>query len=56
MMTEFNCTRTYGQAAVLFETWLQLGLQRLYDRTLHEPVPDELLQLVLQSKEAGPKQ
>lgn len=55
-MTEPNRTRAYGQAAILFETWLQLGLQRLYDRTLLEPVPDELLQLALQSKEAAPKQ
>ena len=35
-----------GHAKGLFEMWLQTGLQRLYDRTLDEPVPDELLSLV----------
>jgi len=38
-----------------FETWLQIGLQRLYDRTLSEPVPEELLRLVPQNFAAGSK-
>ncbi len=34
-------------ASALFEVWLQTDLQRLYDRMLVEPVPEELLLLVL---------
>lgn len=36
-----------------FETWLQTNLQRLYDRSLAEPVPEELLRLVAQTSENG---
>ena len=30
----------------LFDTWLQMRLQRLYDETLSEPLADELLDLL----------
>ncbi len=30
----------------LFDTWLQTSLQQRYDRTLDEPVPPEILDLV----------
>lgn len=36
-----------------FELWLQDALQRLYDRTLAEPVPDELLRLIAQPGDGG---
>jgi hypothetical protein len=39
----------------LFEAWLQSGLQRLYDRALYEPLPDELLRLIPQGQEPEPK-
>lgn len=37
----------------LFDTWLQTGLQRLYDETLDEPVPDDLLTLLPDTSEPG---
>ncbi len=42
------------RASSLFEGWLQSDLQRLYDRTLCEPVPDELLRLIAQAQEPDP--
>lgn len=30
----------------LFDTWLQTSLQRLYDATLDEAVPEDLLQIL----------
>ena len=54
-MTDSTHTRASGSAALLFETWLQNGLQRLYDSTLHEPVPDDLLRLIPQAQEPGRK-
>nr|WP_321984946.1 NepR family anti-sigma factor [uncultured Lichenicoccus sp.] len=42
------------RAASLFEGWLQSDLRRLYDRTLCEPVPDELLRLIAQAQEPDP--
>ena len=36
-----------------FEVWLQANLQRLYDEALAEPVPEELLRLVTQSRNDG---
>ncbi len=36
-----------------FELWLQTNLQRLYDEALAEPVPEELLRLVVQSQNNG---
>ena len=38
--------RAPGSAASLFEVWLQTDLQRLYDRALREPLPDDLLRLL----------
>lgn len=35
-----------NSAFALFDTWLQTSLQQRYDRTLDEPVPEELLDLV----------
>jgi hypothetical protein len=55
-MTHSNHTSASECAALLFETWLQIGLQRLYDRTLEEPVPDDLLQLIPPGRESGSKQ
>ena len=52
VMTEANQTC----ASALFEVWLQTDLQRLYDRTLVEPVPEELLLLVLPPRETEPEQ
>ena len=31
-----------------FELWLESNLQRLYDETLAEPMPEELLRLIAQ--------
>ncbi len=56
VMNRSTSTRASECAALLFETWLQIGLQRLYDRTLEEPVPDDLLQLIPLGREAGSKQ
>ena len=36
-----------------FDLWLQANLQRLYDEALAEPVPEELLRLVAQSRNDG---
>ena len=52
VMTDTNHTC----ASALFEVWLQTDLQRLYDRTLIEPVPEELLLLVLPVQEIDPDQ
>lgn len=43
-------SRDPGDAA--FDRWLQRELARLYDQTLSEPVPDELLKLL---KDSGKK-
>ena len=53
-----DATRTcaFQGTSPLFEAWLQSDLQRLYDRMLVEPVPEELLQLVLLSQEPESKQ
>lgn len=48
--------RADDRLAPSFETWLQVGLQRLYDRTLSEPVPEELLRLVPHTFTPGSKQ
>ena len=52
VMTDANHTR----ASAVFEVWLQTDLQRLYDKTLIEPVPEELLLLVLPVRETGSEQ
>lgn len=36
-----------------FDTWLQARLQRLYDETLDEPVPDDLLKLIPDPTDTG---
>lgn len=41
-------TRDPGDAA--FDRWLQRELSRLYDQTLSEPVPEELLKLLKDSE------
>ncbi len=43
-----NCLqpRAAACATSLFEVWLQTDLQRLYDKALFEPVPDDLLRLL----------
>ena len=48
MMTSSNSSdkRTPGTDAWLFDMWLQTRLQGLYDETLDEAVPDDLLQLL----------
>ena len=48
VMTDPTSIRAPGGAARPFEAWLQTGLQHLYDTTLQEPVPDELLRLLPQ--------
>lgn len=47
MNSSSNCTYLPDREPSLFEDWLQSDLQRLYERTLREPVPDELLQMIL---------
>ena len=42
------CDYTPSSNTLIFETWLQTDLQRLYDEALYEPVPDDLLRLVPQ--------
>jgi len=42
-----------SSAGALFDAWLQSRLQRLYDNTLDEPVPDDLLQLLPEPGERG---
>ena len=42
-----------GSIGALFDAWLQTRLQRLYDKTLDEPVPDNLLQLLPEPGERG---
>ena len=37
----------------LFDAWLQSRLQRLYDETLDEPVPDDLLKLLPDTSDTG---
>ena len=52
-----NASHTsYGtrRAPSLFDGWLQSDLQRLYDQTLCEPVPDDLLRLIPQAQEPDP--
>ena len=39
-------TGAFQSNSMLFEAWLQTDLQRLYDKLLDEPVPEELLKLV----------
>jgi hypothetical protein len=56
VMSSYSPSQASGCAIPLFEAWLQSGLQRLYDRALYEPLPDELLRLIPQSQETGSKQ
>ena len=51
MMTNATNSRASPGASVLFDVWLQTDLQRLYDKMLMEPVPEELLRLVLPPQE-----
>ncbi len=54
-MNNSSCSPGASRGATsLFEGWLQSDLQRLYDRTLCEPVPDELLRLIQQAQEPDP--
>lgn len=49
-------SRAYGSATSLFEAWLQTDLQRLYDRALFEPLPEDLLRLLPLHKESDLQQ
>ena len=51
VITQAPFTRASLEHKPLFEAWLQSDLQRLYDKTLHEPVPDDLLQLLARAPE-----
>ena len=42
------CDCAPSNTTLIFETWLQTDLQRLYDETLYEPVPEDLLRLIPQ--------
>ncbi len=55
VMTDATRSRAYHGASVLFDVWLQTDLQRLYDKMLIEPVPEELLRLVLPVQEPEAK-
>ncbi len=34
-----------------FDLWLQRGLHQLYDDVTREPIPDELLKLILEDRD-----
>ena len=51
LMTDATRSRALHGAPVLFDVWLQTDLQRLYDKMLMEPVPEELLRLILPAQE-----
>ena len=51
VMTQAPTDRAASRTMILVEAWLQNDLQRLYDRTLDEPVPEELLQLLVHARE-----
>lgn len=51
IMTQTHQTRHATQqvpqgAAMLFDTWLQVSLQRRYDSALSDTVPEQLLELL----------
>ncbi len=47
------CDHAPISTPLIFETWLQTDLQRLYDETLYEPVPEDLLRLIPQVSDRG---
>ena len=53
MMASSNSSdkRTPGTDAWLFDMWLQTRLQGLYNETLDEAVPDDLLQLLPETEQ-----
>ena len=53
VITQAPFTRAPLKHMPLFEAWLQSDLQRLYDETLHEPVPDDLLVLLARAPETA---
>ena len=44
-----------NDTTLVLDLWLQAGLQRLYNRTLLEPIPDELLGILAQDQRRLPR-
>lgn len=44
-----------GTSDAAFDLWLQRGLHAMYDGIAKEPIPQELLRLIEQDRDQGPK-